>query len=87
MRGADRQTAATFSYVGSEGRVPRSHPLRAIRPPMNVPASAVFGALGTATDGASTYNLLFRWFVGLSKDAPVCDVTVFTKNYPRAIQF
>lgn len=26
------------------------------------------------------YNLLFRWFVGLSMDAPVWDVTVFTKN-------
>jgi transposase len=27
-----------------------------------------------------TYNMLFRWFVGLSMDAPVWDVTVFTKN-------
>src|SRR5438132_10574516 len=26
------------------------------------------------------YNLLFRWFVGLSQDAAVWDVTVFTKN-------
>lgn len=26
------------------------------------------------------YNLLFRWFVGPSMDAPVWDVTVFTKN-------
>jgi hypothetical protein len=26
------------------------------------------------------YNLLFRWFVGLSLDAAVWDVTVFTKN-------
>jgi transposase len=27
-----------------------------------------------------TYNMLFRWFIGLSMDAPVWDVTVFTKN-------
>ena len=27
-----------------------------------------------------TYNMMFRWFVGLSMDAPVWDVTVFTKN-------
>ena len=27
-----------------------------------------------------TYNMLFRWFVGLSMDAPIWDVTVFTKN-------
>lgn len=29
------------------------------------------------------YNLLFRWFVGLSMDAPIWDVTVFTKNRER----
>ena len=26
------------------------------------------------------FNILYRWFVGLSLDAPVWDVTVFTKN-------
>ena len=26
------------------------------------------------------YNMLFRWFVGMSMDAAVWDVTVFTKN-------
>ncbi len=26
------------------------------------------------------YSLLFRWFVGLSMDDPVWDVTVFPKN-------
>ena len=31
------------------------------------------------------YNLLFRWFVGLSLDAMVWDVTVFTKNRERLI--
>ena len=31
------------------------------------------------------YNLLFRWFVGLSMDAPVWDVTVFTKNRERLL--
>ena len=29
------------------------------------------------------YNLLFRWFVGLSMDAAVWDVTVFTNNRER----
>ena len=33
-----------------------------------------------------TYNRLFRWFVGLSMDAPVWDVTVFTKNRERLVQ-
>jgi transposase len=32
------------------------------------------------------YNLLFRWFVGLSPDDPVWDATVFTKNRERLQQ-
>jgi transposase len=32
------------------------------------------------------YNLLFRWFVGLSIDDPVWDVTVFTKNRDRLLE-
>lgn len=31
------------------------------------------------------YNPLFRWFVGLAMDAPVWDVTVFTKNRERLL--
>lgn len=31
------------------------------------------------------YNLLFRWLVGLSMDAPNWDVTVFTKNRERLL--
>jgi hypothetical protein len=31
------------------------------------------------------YNLLFRWFVGLSLDAMVWDATVYTKNRERLI--
>ena len=31
------------------------------------------------------YNLLFRWFVGLSMDDPVWDPTVFTKNRERLL--
>ena len=32
------------------------------------------------------YNLLFRWFVGLSMDDAVWDATVFTKNRERLLQ-
>jgi hypothetical protein len=35
MRGADRQTAAMFSYLSPETLVPENHPLRAIRPLVN----------------------------------------------------
>src|SRR4051812_35490986 len=33
-----------------------------------------------------SYNMLFRWFVGLSMDAPVWDVNVFTKNRDRLLR-
>jgi len=32
------------------------------------------------------YNLLFRWFVGLTPDEPVWDATVFTKNRDRLLE-
>ena len=32
-----------------------------------------------------TYNMLFRWFIGLSMDAAVWDVSVFTKNRDRLL--
>jgi IS5 family transposase len=32
------------------------------------------------------YNLLFRWFVGLSMDDPIWDATVFTKNRERLLR-
>ncbi|MGH2819680.1 MAG: IS5 family transposase [Actinomycetota bacterium] len=32
------------------------------------------------------YNLLFRWFVGLAMDAPIWDVSVFTKNRDRFLE-
>ncbi len=32
------------------------------------------------------YNLLFRWFVGLSPDEPVWDATVFSKNRDRLLE-
>ena len=31
------------------------------------------------------YNLLFRWFVGLSMDTPVWDATVYSKNRDRLV--
>jgi transposase len=32
------------------------------------------------------YNLLFRWFVGLSMDDPIWDATTFTKNRNRLLE-
>ena len=48
-------------------------------------ASPVLGAQRANVDGATHYNLLFRWFVGLNMDDSVWDVTVFTKNRERLL--
>ena len=33
-----------------------------------------------------TYNMVFGWFVGLSMDAPIWDVTVFHQNRQRLLR-
>src|SRR5712692_7112804 len=117
MRGTDNQQSSMFSYISAERRVPRDHPLRAIR----TMADTALGELSAsfermyAVDGRPSiapeklmralllqvlytvrserllmeqlqYNFLFRWFVGLSLDDPVWDVTVFTKNRDRLLK-
>ncbi len=116
MRGEDRQQAALFSYLSPEARVPRDHPLRAIRqmvdralaelsprfdalyaergrpsiPPEQLLRALLLQVLYTIRSERQLmeqldYNLLFRWFVGLELDAPMWDVTVFTKNRERLL--
>ena len=46
MRGTDRQQSAMFSYISAERRVPKDHPLRAIR----VMADAALEHLGPCFD-------------------------------------
>jgi transposase len=117
MRGADCEQSAMFSYISAERRVPRDHPLRAIRAMADAALkelSADFAALYASSGRPSIaperllralllqvlytvrserllmeqldYNFLFRWFVGLSLDDPVWDVTVFTKNRDRLLK-
>jgi transposase len=105
-----------FSYVSAEQRVPKDHPLRAIRalvddilrdmsrefdglyarvgrpsiPPerlLRAQLLQVFYSIRSETllMEQLNYNLLFRWFVGLSMDDPIWDVTVFTKNRDRLL--
>ena len=118
MRGGDANTntAALFSYLSCEGRVPADHPLRAVRViadaaleglssefetlyspigrPSIAPEKLLRALLLQAFYSVRSerqlmeqldYNLLFRWFVGLGMDAPIWDVTVFTKNRERLL--
>ena len=114
MRGADEQQEWMFSYISAEKRVPKDHPLRAIRTMVDVvlkDMSPLFESLYAKTGRPSIaperllralllqvlysvrserllmeqldYNLLFRWFVGLSMDDAIWDATVFSKNRDR----
>lgn len=116
MRGTDDRTEGLFSYVSCEARVPRGHPLRAIRAitdealeVLSPDFEALYSKVGRPSVAPEKllralllqafysvrserqlmeqldYNLLFRWFVGLAMDAPVWDVTVFTKNRDRLL--
>jgi transposase len=116
MRGTDHQQSSMFSYISAEQRVPKDHPLRAIRvmvdaaleqlraqldamyakggrpsiPPEKLLRALLWQLLYTVRSERQLmeqldYNLLFRWFVGLSMDDPVWDVTVFTKNRERLL--
>ena len=116
MRGEDQKSAGMFSYVRLEERVPRDHPLRAIRglvdavlaelspsfealyarvgrpsvPPERLLRALLLQAFYTVRSERLLmeqldYNLLFRWFVGLSMDDEVWDATVFCKNRDRLL--
>ncbi len=117
MRGTDEKQAWMFSYISAEKRVPKDHPLRAIRKMVDEilqEMSPVFEGLYSKVGRPSVapekllralliqvlysvrsermlmeqldYNLLFRWFVGLSMDDPIWDVTVFSKNRDRLLE-
>ena len=117
MRGTDHEQSFMFSYISAERRVPKDHPLRAIRTmadtalkDLDQQFAAMYAALGRPSIAPERllralllqvlytvrserllmeqldYNFLFRWFVGLSIDDPVWDVTVFTKNRERLLK-
>jgi transposase len=117
MRGTDHEQSSMFSYISAERRVPKDHPLRAIRTMADAALKVLdqrFGSMYAAMGRPSIpperllralllqmlytvrserllmeqldYNFLFRWFVGLSIDDPVWDVTVFTKNRDRLLK-
>lgn len=116
MRGDDQQPDSIFSYVSAEQRVPKDHPLRAIRqlvddilrelsrdfdrlyakvgrpsiPPERLLRAQLLQVFYSIRSERLLmeqldYNILFRWFVGLSMDEPVWDPTVFTKNRDRLL--
>jgi transposase len=117
MRGRHREQSSMFSHISAERRVPKDHPLRAIRTMTDIALkdldqrfAGMYAALGRPSIAPERllralllqvlytvrserllmeqfdYNFLFRWFVGLSIDDPVWDVTVFTKNRERLLK-
>jgi transposase len=117
MRGDAIEPDMMFSYISAAQRVPKDHPLRAIRTMVDavlVELSPSFEKLYSHTGRPSIpperllrallvqvlysirsermlmeqldYNLLFRWFVGLTMDDQVWNPTVFTKNRDRLLR-
>jgi transposase len=111
MRGENEEQDRMFSYRSPADRVPRDHPLRAVKDMANRALKELSAELGTmyAPGGRHSippekliralllqvlssirsermlmeqldYNLLFRWFVGLSMDDEVWDHSTFSKN-------
>ena len=117
MRGGDEGCGGLFSYVRLEERIPKDHPLRAVRAladaalaRLDARFSALYSPMGRPSIPPEMllratllqafysvrserqlmeqidYNLLFRWFVGLSMDAAVWHATVFTHNRDRVLE-
>jgi transposase len=117
MRGDNSEPEPVFSYISAAQRVPKDHPLRAIRamvddvlrrlwsdfeklyshtgrpsiPPERLLRALLLQVLYSIRSERMLmeqldYNLLFRWFVGLSMDDRVWDATVFTKNRDRLLR-
>ena len=84
VNGALERLSPTFSGLYAEEGRPSIAPERLLR-------ALLLQALFTIRSERQlvqqiSYNMLFRWFVGLSMDAPVWDVTVFTKNRDRLLR-
>jgi transposase len=117
MRGDHSEPEPVFSYITAAQRVPKDHPLRAIRtmvdevlgrlwsdferlyshtgrpsiPPERLLRALLLQVLYSIRSERMLmeqldYNLLFRWFVGLSMDDRIWDPTVFTKNRDRLLR-
>lgn len=117
MRGNDDRQDGLFSYVSLDARVPRNHPLRAVRTMVDEALKLMsrdFGRLYSGEGRPSIaperllralllqvfysirserllieeldYNLLYRWFVGLSADEPVWERSTFSKNRERLLE-
>jgi len=117
MRGDHTEPDAVFSYISAAQRVPKDHPLRAVRtivdealqrlspefdklyshtgrpsiPPERLLRALLLQVFYTIRSERMLmeqldYNLLFRWFVGLTMDDRIWDVTVFTKNRDRLLR-
>jgi len=117
MRGDNSEPDAVFSYISPAQRVPKDHPLRAIRkmvdevllrlwsdfeklyshtgrpsiPPERLLRALLLQVLYSIRSERMLmeqldYNLLFRWFVGLSMDDQIWDPSVFTKNRDRLLR-
>lgn len=100
MRGFHVMQASLFIDMTLSDLVPADHPLRLIREIVNT-ALAAMDATSEAMyansgrdrsprerlfGGNLSYNMLYRWFVGLGLDKAALDHSTYTKNRDRLIE-
>jgi transposase len=90
LRAIRRMTDAIFARLSARFDRLYSHIGRPSIPPEKLLRALLLQGLYTVRSEALLmeqlqYNLLFRWFVGLSMDDPVWDATVFSKNRDRLL--
>jgi transposase len=114
MRGEDLTSAALFSYVDVEARIPANHPLRTMRRLTNAALAELDARFSALYEGRPSipperllravllqllysirserqlverleFDMLFRWFVGLTIDEKVFDASTFSKNRDRLL--
>src|SRR6201988_938524 len=116
MRGEDVTSAALFSDVDVEARIPANHPLRTMRRLTNAALAELDARFSALYEGIGRpsipperllravllqllysirserqlverleFDMLFRWFVGLTIDEKVFDASTFSKNRDRLL--
>ncbi len=83
MRGADITQEELFSVRTLEERIPKDHPLRKLRASLLQVLYSVRSERQLVEQ--IEFNLLYRWFVGLTLDAALWDHSTFSANRDRLL--
>jgi transposase len=88
MRGQDEHQDGVFSCISPEERIPPDHPSIPPERLLRALLLQVFYSIGSERMLMEQldYDLLFRWFVGMSADERMWMPTVLTKSRERLLK-